>query len=34
MSQLAPIYQNRLDHRADLTEDQLSDLVEYLLAQQ
>ncbi|MCY4417638.1 MAG: cytochrome c oxidase subunit II [Chloroflexi bacterium] len=33
MSELAAIYQTRLDHRADLTEDQLSDLVEYLMAQ-
>ena len=33
MSELAVIYQTRLDHRADLTEDQLSDLVEYLMAQ-
>ena len=34
MSELAAIYQTRLDHRADLSEDQLSDLVEYLMAQQ
>ena len=33
MSELAPIYQTRLDHHADLSEQQLSDLVEYLLAQ-
>ncbi|MXZ92695.1 MAG: cytochrome c oxidase subunit II [Chloroflexi bacterium] len=33
MSELAAIYQTRPDHRADLTEDQLSDLVEYLMAQ-
>ena len=33
MSELAAIYQTRLDHRADLTEDQLSDLVDYLLEQ-
>ena len=33
MSELAAIYQTSLDHRADLTEDQLSDLVEYLMAQ-
>ncbi len=33
MSELAVIYQTRPDHRADLTEDQLSDLVEYLMAQ-
>ncbi len=33
MSELAAIYQTRLDHRADLSEDQLSDLVEYLLEQ-
>ena len=33
MSELAAIYRNRLDHRADLSEKQLSDLVEYLLAQ-
>ncbi len=33
MSQLAPIYQTRLDHRAELSEDQLGDLVEYLLEQ-
>ncbi len=33
MSELAAIYQTRTDHRADLTEDQLSDLVEYLMAQ-
>ena len=33
MSELAAIYQTRLDHRADLSEDQLSDLVEYLMAQ-
>ena len=33
MSELAAIYQTRLDHRADLSEDELSDLVEYLMAQ-
>jgi cytochrome c1 len=33
MSELAAVYQTRLDHRADLTEDQLSDLVDYLLEQ-
>ena len=33
MSELATIYRSRLDHRADLTEDQLSDLVEYLIVQ-
>ena len=33
MSELAAIYQTRPDHRADLTEDQLSDLVEYLIVQ-
>jgi len=33
MSELAAIYQTRLDHRADLTEAQLGDLVEYLSAQ-
>lgn len=33
MSELAAIYQTRLDHRADLTEAQLSDLVAYLSAQ-
>lgn len=33
MSELAAIYQTRLDHRADLSEEQLSDLVEYLMAQ-
>ncbi len=33
MSELAAIYQTRIDHRADLTEDELSDLVEYLMAQ-
>ncbi len=33
MSELAAIYQSRLDHRADLSEEQLSDLVEYLMAQ-
>ena len=33
MTELAAIYQTRLDHRADLTEDQLSDLVDYLLEQ-
>ena len=33
MSELAAIYRTRLDHRADLTEDQLSDLVEYLIVQ-
>ncbi|CAI8018137.1 Cytochrome c oxidase subunit 2 [Geodia barretti] len=33
MSELAAIYQTRLDHRADLTETQLGDLVEYLSAQ-
>ncbi len=33
MSELAAIYQTRPDHRADLTEDELSDLVEYLMAQ-
>ena len=33
MSELAPIYQTRLDKHADLSEQQLSDLVEYLMAQ-
>ena len=33
MSELAAVYQTRLDHRADLTEQQLGDLVEYLMAQ-
>ncbi len=33
MSELAAIYQTKLDHRADLTEAQLGDLVEYLSAQ-
>ena len=33
MSELAAIYQTRLDHRADLSEAELSDLVEYLMAQ-
>ena len=33
MSELAAIYQTRLDHRADLSEAQLSDLVDYLLVQ-
>jgi cytochrome c oxidase subunit 2 len=33
MSRLAAVYQTRLDHRADLTEAQLGDLVEYLSAQ-
>ena len=33
MSELAPIYQTRLDHHADLSEQQLGDLVEYLMAQ-
>ena len=33
MSELAAIYQTRLDHRADLTEAELGDLVEYLMAQ-
>ena len=33
MSELAAIYQTRLDHHADLSEEQLSNLVEYLMAQ-
>ena len=33
MSELAAIYQTRQDHRADLSEGDLSDLVEYLMAQ-
>ena len=33
MSELAAIYQTRLDHHADLSEDDLSNLVEYLMAQ-
>ncbi len=33
MSELAAIYQTRRDHRADLTEAELGDLVEYLMAQ-
>ena len=33
MSELAAIYQTRTDHRADLSEDQLTDLVAYLMEQ-
>ena len=33
MAELATVYRSRLDHRADLSEDQLSDLVDYLLEQ-
>ena len=33
MSELATVYRARADHRADLSEDQLSDLVDYLLEQ-